>query len=290
MNISYVLLIVLIVFSVPLIICIMKAEKYANYVNAIDKNFFAGAKLFGLGFAIADILKINFATQSNHKLREQSGILFGRKYADFYVRTLYAQALTYCVIFIYASMFFGCLAGGNDGLLFLGLGIVTSVFIFFYYMRSFKSKLDKLHEIYMIDFPSAVSTIALLVNAGMVLRDAWKQVAYSSDKPLYMQMRIVTEDMKNGVSEPDAIFAFANRCATNEIRKFATTVIQAIERGGADLAAALTMQSQLLLNEKRQLTLQRGEKAANLLIGPIMMIFVGVLIMIMLPMMSNLGM
>ena len=290
MIVSYFVLVILLALSVPLTICILKAPAYADYVNALNKNDFSGCKYFGLGFVLIDLLKIDFKSGSVHKAREQAGVLFGRKYADFYVRVLYAQALTYTAIMLYIMLFLACLVGGAEGLLFVVLGIVSAVVIYKYYLKSYDGKIEKLNEIYMRDFPNAVSTIALLVNGGMFLRDAWKEVAYSDDAPLNMQMRTVVDDMNNGISEADAIFAFANRCSTKEIRKFATLITQAIEKGGRDLTDSLMKQADMLINEKKQLVLQQGEKASNKLMMPIAMIFIGVLVIVMVPIISNMGM
>ena len=289
MTASIILLILLIIASIPLLRGILLSDKYAAYVNAIKTDEFFGAKLFGLGFACIEMLKVDFTTDNALKIRSEAGILFGKKYSDFYLRVNYAQRFTYLLLFIYGSLLFGCFAGGNDGLILAILGIIAAVAIFIYYAKNYEDKLDKLNLLYMRDFPSAVSTIALLVNAGMFLRDAWKQVAYSSDEPLYMQMRVVVDDMNNGISESDAIFAFANRCGTKEIRKFSTLITQAIEKGGRDLTDSLTKQSDLLMNEKRELSLQQGEKASNKLMLPIGMIFLGILVMIMMPILGNMS-
>ena len=280
MTASIILLILLIIASIPLLRGILLSDKYAAYVNAIKTDEFFGAKLFGLGFACIEMLKVDFTTDNALKIRSEAGILFGKKYSDFYLRVNYAQRFTYLLF---------CFAGGNDGLILAILGIIAAVAIFIYYAKNYEDKLDKLNLLYMRDFPSAVSTIALLVNAGMFLRDAWKQVAYSSDEPLYMQMRVVVDDMNNGISESDAIFAFANRCGTKEIRKFSTLITQAIEKGGRDLTDSLTKQSDLLMNEKRELSLQQGEKASNKLMLPIGMIFLGILVMIMMPILGNMS-
>lgn len=290
MVISFILFALLIVLSIPLIRCILRADKYSAYVNAINANDFFGAKLYGLGFACMDMIKVDLSTEKAIKIRSEAGILFGKKYSDFFLRVNYAQRFTYLLLFMYVTLLFGCFAGGSDGLILAVLGMIASVLVYFYYEKNYEGKIEKLNMLYMRDFPSTVSTMALLVNAGMFLRDAWKQVAYSSDAPLYMQMRTVVDDMNNGMSECDAIFAFANRCGTKEIRKFSTLVTQAIEKGGRDLTDSLMKQSDLLMNEKRELALQQGEKASNKLMLPIGMILLGVLIMIILPILGNMNM
>lgn len=289
MVISYILLAVLAAISIPLLICISRFEKYAGYVNAVDKSKVSGAKYLGIGFACIDMLKIDFHKIKYAQKREQAGVLFGKKFADFYLRVLYAQALTYALIILYASVFLGCLVTGIDGILLALIGIVLAAAVYLYYLNDYKNKIDKLSVEYMIEFPGAVSTIALLVNGGVFLRDAWKDVAYSSDKPLFMQMRKVVEDMNNGISEADAITMFADRCSTKEIRKFSSIIVQAISKGGKDLSDSLIKQSESLLNTKRQLVLQKGEKASSKLLLPIMLVFVSIIIMIMVPVMNNMS-
>lgn len=289
MLITLIMIALLAAASLLLIICIGKSDKYAAYVNAVNKEDFSGSKYYGIGFAMIELFKTDLRSESARKIREQAGILYGRRYSDYYLRVLYAQMYTYTAVFAYTGLFLSCLMGSTDGIMFTVLTLVASYAIYKYYQGSYSRKIEKLNIAYMRDFPNAVSTIALLVNAGMFLRDAWKQVAYSSDEPLYMQMRIVVDDMNNGISEADAIFAFANRCATKEIRKFAALVTQGIEKGGRDLTESLSKQAELLINEKRQLVLQQGEKASNKLMIPIMMIFLGVLVMVMVPIMSNMG-
>ena len=115
MIVSYFVLVILLALSVPLTICILKAPAYADYVNALNKNDFSGCKYFGLGFVLIDLLKIDFKSGSVHKAREQAGVLFGRKYADFYVRVLYAQALTYTVIMLLLCCFLPALSEGPKG-------------------------------------------------------------------------------------------------------------------------------------------------------------------------------
>ncbi len=289
MDVSYIMLAVLALVSIPVLICAARSDKYADYVNAVDSSKVSGAKYLGIGFAAIDMIKLDFHSVKYVKHREEAGILFGKKFADFYLRVLYAQAFTYSMLILYILTFLSCLAGGTDGILLALIGTAAAGAVFFYYLNSYKDKIQKLSEEYMLEFPSAVSAIALLVNGGVFLRDAWRDVAYSMDKPLYVQMRKVLDDINNGYSEADAISMFADRCATKEIRKFSSMIVQAIQKGGSDLADSLVKQADSLLIEKQQIVLQQGEKASNKLMVPIMLVFIGILIMIMLPIMSTMS-
>ena len=102
-------------------------------------------------------------------------------------------------------------------------------------------------------------------------------------------MRRVNEDMDNGMAEMDALYSFGNRCVTPDIKKFTSMIVQGLEKGSRDLAIALRNQTDELWELKKQNTLKRGELASSKLMIPLMVMFVGILIMIMGPIMTNLG-
>ncbi len=79
-----------------------------------------------------------------------------------------------------------------------------------------------------------------LTNAGLIMRDAWADVAYNGDTTLYKEMQISVDEMKNGVSETEAIYHFGNRCIIPEIKKFASTIIQGIEKGNSEPDGSFT--------------------------------------------------
>ena len=54
-----------------------------------------------------------------------------------------------------------------------------------------------------------------------------------------------------------------------------------MEKGGTELAGFLTRQSSELWSSRRQRMLQEGEKAATKLLLPIVLIFIGIIIIVM---------
>ena len=139
------------------------------------------------------------------------------------------------------------------------------------------------------DYAEVVTNHVLLTNAGMILREAWREVSMANDSELYMEMRKVNEEIDNGVPEIDALYNFGNRCVTPEIKKFTSFIVQGLEKGSKDLANALRNQTDELWQLKKQNTLKRGELASSKLMIPLMIMFIGILIMVMGPIMTNLG-
>ena len=246
-------------------------------------------EIYGVGFKIIKIFNFEFKNNEAKKVRESAEILYGERYADYYLRVLYAQkiSLVYFVFVVMCAL--SALAAGTDKLLLLGLSVVVCGVLYYYFTTLPADKVKKRSERFMNEFPDAVSTLALLVNSGMILREAWREVSYSQDSELCMEMRKVNESIDNGVAEIDALFAFAARCVTPDIKKFTSFIVQGLEKGNKDLADALRNQTDELWQIKKQLVLRKGELASSKLMIPLMIMFVGVLIMVMGPIMMNLG-
>ena len=289
MLVSLVILILTVVFSLLFITSLVASGKYNEYIDTLDDKEFPVKSIYGAGFVLAGLLKLDYRSKFANDLRQQVIILYGEKYSEFYLRVLYAQKFSICWLVLVVSGIFACFAQGSDALVVFGLGLVMVGTVYYYFNTVTATKIKKKSAIYLKDFPSVVSTIALLVNAGMMLREAWAEVAFSSNGDLYAQMQRVSEDMDNGMSESDALYAFSLRCATPEIKKFTSFIVQGLEKGNKDLAFSLKNQSDELWEMKKQHVLQQGDLAASKLLIPIMVMFVGILIIVMGPILTTIG-
>lgn len=271
------------------VLLLLTSGEFEKYITPLDRKEFMMPELYGVGFKVAKILKLEYKSREGDQTRENAVILYGERYADYYLRVLYAQKIS-LVYFVFALVCaLSALAEGTDKLLLLGLGLVLCGVLYYYFTTLPASKVKKRSARFLNEFPNAVSTIALLVNSGMILREAWKEVSLSDDTELYLEMRKVNEEIDNGTSEIDALYNFANRCVTPEIKKFTSFIVQGLEKGSRDLANALSNQTRELWELKRQNTLRQGELASGKLMIPLMVMFIGILIMIIGPIMTNLG-
>lgn len=271
------------------VILLLASGEFESYIKPLDKKEFMLPEIYGVGFKLMKIFKLEFKSKEAKKFRESAAILYGERYADYYMRVLYAQRLS----IVYLCFAVGCalcaLGEGTDKLLLFAVIVVMCGTLYYYFSTLPESKVKQRSIRFMDEFPNAVSTIALLVNSGMVLREAWKEVSMSADTELYKEMRRVNDDIDNGVSEMDALYAFGNRCAAPDIKKFTAFVVQGLEKGSRDLAIALRNQTDELWQLKKQSILKRGELASSKLLIPLMIMFIGILIMVMGPIMTNLG-
>lgn len=125
------------------------------------------------------------------------------------------------------------------------------------------------------------------INSGMVLRDAWKKVSITGERALYQEMQNANLEMENGVMEIDAYRNFAERCNVKEVRKFTSLIIQNLNKGNEELAYFMKDLSDEMWEVKKNEVKQKGEKANSKLLLPMMMIFIGILLMVMVPVMQQ---
>lgn len=275
--------------GVSFIALLLISSEYEQYITPLDKKEFMMPEIYGVGFKLLDMFKVDYKSRGANQLREEVKILYGERYADYYMRVMYAQKISIIYLCFSVACGLSALAEGTDKLLLLMVGVVMCGALYYYFTTMTASQIKKRNERFMDEFPNAVSTLALLVNSGMILHEAWREVSMSNNSELYMEMRKVNEEMDNGVSEIDALFHFANRCVVPDIKKFTSFIVQGLEKGSKDLAYALKNQTDELWELKKQTILKRGELASSKLMIPLMVMFVGVLIMVMGPIMTNLG-
>lgn len=150
-----------------------------------------------------------------------------------------------------------------------------------------QDKLTARRQEIVLDLPQVLSKLTLLVNSGMVLRDAWKKVSITGERALYQEMQNANLEMENGVMEIDAYRNFAERCNVKEVRKFTSLIIQNLNKGNEELAYFMKDLSDEMWEVKKNEVKQKGEKANSKLLLPMMMIFIGILLMVMVPVMQQ---
>ena len=274
------------VAAVVLILLILAGKKYDEWVAPLDNKEYPLCELYGVGFVLCDILKHNFTTKGERKRRQQLALIHGEKHSEYYLRVNAAERYTLAALILTIGL---CLYGLTADLTIV-LVVVAFAALAFYYVGTLPEEtLKKKTAEIMNQFADVVSKLALLVNAGMILKEAWIKVSETGEGELYNEMRLAVVQMENGMSEVDAYAEFGTRCIAPEIKKFTSTIIQGLVKGNRELVEMIKQQSREVWDAKRHLVVQAGEKAASKLLIPMMIMFVGVLIMIVVPIFANLG-
>ena len=263
------------VLAILFIIKILRGEKYFYLVENLEGGEYPVKSLYCVGFSWSESKLLALKGKIREKLIGQAKLLYDAKYAEYYASLVWAQAIT----FIHLCLTVGLLlAGAFNSALMLIIGLAMAGVFGFYFINRMNDLLKTRETECTSELPEIVSTMALLINAGMMLRNAWHTIAESKEGTVYELMRQSCVDMDNGMSEVDAMHKFGKLSNSAEIRKFTSALAQSIERGGSELADFLGRQSIEMWTLKKQLMLQKGEAAASKLLAPTVMLFIGIIV------------
>lgn len=284
MDIDIGRLILLLIATVLVVAWIILAKKneaeFKDLTDSIDPQQYRYPDLFCVGFGIMKILHIDSKSKRARKRIKEIAEVQGKRYAEYYYYVINGAKWTYgFTVFILLSVL-GALGNSAMATVF---GIVLAGLLMWYVEELMNDKLEEKRDQLVADLPQMLSKMTLLVNSGMVVRDAWKKIAESDDRFLNQEMKLTVDEMNNGVAELDAYRNFADRCAIKEIRRFSSTMIQNMQKGNAEIAYFLKEMSDEMWEEKKHLVKRKGEAANSKLLIPTAMIFIGILIIIMVP-------
>ncbi len=260
--------------------------KYASLFDALTEKEFPLKEVYFVGYAALELVHYSYKSKHDRKLRKELSVLFGEKYAEYYLRVIHAQEITMSLTLAILGF---ALYGVADDIAVLVVLLIFAGLAYYYFGTLTEKRILKRSEEMLRDFSNVVSKLALLTNAGMILREAWTEIAFSGETTIYREMQTSVEEMNNGISEIDAIFRFGKRCIIPEIKKFSSTIVQGLVKGNNELAMMLQAQSREVWMLKKQDIHRQGEKAASRLLIPVVIMFVGILIMVIVPIFTNLG-
>jgi tight adherence protein C len=261
-------------------------KKYASLFDGLNEADWQLKEIYFVGHNLLQRIGYKYNSDRDHKIHDALEILDTPRFADYYLRAVRAQQVTITLTAgVLAFVLFG-IVKGDATILPVGLGLVGAAF--YYYGDLPLQKMRKRKEKMLSDFSEVVSKVALLVNTGMILRNAWEQVAEAGDGIIYDEMKLSVEQMNNGISEMVAVSNFGKRSQLQEVKKFAALLAQGISKGNRELASMLTEQSAEVWEIKKQLVKRQGEKAASKLMLPMMLMFIGILILVVVPMVMGL--
>lgn len=136
-------------------------------------------------------------------------------------------------------------------------------------------------------FPQVVSKLALLTVAGMEVNQAWKLTADSGNGVLYREMRRVLTELDNNVLPREAYERFITRCNNKYTTKLATSIVQNISKGNAEIVTVFkTLNTESWLEHKHNAR-RKGEQIQSKLLVPTLLMFVGIIILIIIPVISG---
>lgn len=276
------------VFYVIWIILFLKyRHKYDELIESIDDNIFTLKEVYFLGLGVLEAYenvtgrRITEGEKAAKSLRDMA-IIFGEESAELYYYVYRSATISLVLSLVPAGLLLGCSLGSSLGFV---LGLVGSFVLVYSVSSSISASVESQKNSIIDEFPQMVSKLTMLINAGMLVRRAWDVVANSNyEYPIYREMRNASQDMLEGVTVEEAMASFASRCGVKEMRKFASIYVQAVNRGASESVESMKIMADEAWNEKKQLAKQKGEMANQKLLIPNFIMFFGIILVVVVPM------
>ena len=164
--------------------------------------------------------------------------------------------------------------------------LLTGLCLYFDYWLD--STVRKRHAELETQYPSMLTEMSLMVNVGITAGEAFERVAVFGDGLLFREMQRVTESVKNGMPIDEALDTLSTRAPLREMKKFVSLYKQNLVKGGPDFPRTLAEMAANAWTDRKNSARTQGELAEQKLLLPTMFMFVGILLIIIVPAFRNL--
>ena len=285
--VSFILIVLYFVLAIIWIALLFRGtQKYAYMIKPLDPKKYMLKFLYPIGFLLLDMVNYRFRSFHDKKRIGQAKIVYGERFGEYYYRVNMAEKVTYVATFVMIAPILGPLVGNN---LFSLFGLVAAAAMYYYADTKITDIIKARQDDISRDFADMISKLALLINTGVITREAWESISYTGKGTVYEEMRKTVDEMNNGVSEIEAYLNFGNRCGEQNVKKFVSLLCQNLTKGNKELVNFLKAESALSWEEKKHYVKRQGEAASNKMMIPLGLILVGVFVMILVPVLGNMG-
>lgn len=146
----------------------------------------------------------------------------------------------------------------------------------------------------LMDFPSMLFQLAMLLEAGLTMQNAFFCIAWNYRERqerecrfVYEEMLISCYEMQSGVAERKAYEDFGRRCGENCYMRFGTTLAASLQKGAQGLTKMMLEEAESAMEVRRQLAKKLGEEAGTKLLLPMILMLLVVLVILMVPAMMS---
>lgn len=230
---------------------------------------------FKSSFLIKSLIKLNLKCISdvfnvNEKLKKAQEITVAQ--------------ISYFLIFLFISLVTTAVSENYKIIIYINLlSSILCVYIFLSFNNSKKQIRDEIDSA----LPSVYLKLTLLLSSGIILKNAWKEVAYSSDEKFYKLMQKADKEVENGESFSKALEELSKSTDNHEVRKFVLLILENIKKGGDNLRETFLLASGENFEMKKQKAKKKAIIADQRLLFPIILMFIGIVFMIIVPLFSD---
>lgn len=113
------------------------------------------------------------------------------------------------------------------------------------------------------DLPSFLTTLAVLLDAGLNLLPALAEAAGARGGPLAGQWQEVLHRVQLGTPVAEALEAMAARCGVSELTLFVSALVQSLEKGAAGVSEAVRGQARQIWALRQQAVQEKGQEVSQ---------------------------
>lgn len=194
------------------------------------------------------------------------------------------------------------------------LGVISAVCISQKSVQDKRQKQKNREKELLREYPAMIMQMSLLMGAGMTAMTAWERMVkrYVEDRAedapvegkhckgkkfqkwhrkgdrestlLYMEEMLITyREIRDGCGTRKSWEQFGRRIGLTPYRKFASLLIQNMDKGVRDTVFLLDQEADQVLEEQKNSARRMGEEAGTKLLLPMFMMLLVILLMIMVP-------
>jgi len=186
----------------------------------------------------------------------------------------------------------------NYSVLIVCFGIFVAILIFWMADKDLHDRVEKRKLQMKRDYPDIVHKMTLYLGAGITIRGAFQKLAGEYEKargkggresPVYEEILHTCRELKAGVSESAAYENLGKRIGVQEYIRLCTLLIQNLKKGNSALLQRLREEAQKASEEQLRYGKQLCEEAVTKLLLPMVLMLLVVMLMIMIPAFSTMG-
>lgn len=287
------------IFAVMFLVCYFRSRgKYDEYMEYINKEEYGLKDFIPLGLILseADFMQRYIPMPVQTVLARQKNQVYqkilelrGPRDVEFYqyIHSGYRMATALLSAFMasIAGLIMSSQGDISNGLLLSAVAVAAFFGIPYMVDSSLKEQIEKRRRSIQMEFPEFINKLTLLVNAGMTISKAWEKIINENKKDhiLYDEMRYALMEIKAGKAEAAAYEEFARRCRVKEVTKFVSVIVMNLKRGGAEVVPVLREQGNECWEMRKNAAKQMGEEASTKILIPLMIMFLGIVIIVSTP-------
>lgn len=170
------------------------------------------------------------------------------------------------------------------------LGVVMAALLKLRGVEEERKKKKKREAELLYYYPQLVTTLSLLLGAGMTVSKAWERMVsrYREGKEgrkneAYEEMCHTWNEIQEGVGERKAYENFGIRCNLPQYKKLSSLLTQNLRKGTAGMSELLAKEAELALEQRKNLAKKLGEEAGTKMLLPMMMMLALVMVIVIVP-------